>query len=88
MLGIPVIGSRDSSLDEMIEDGKTGFLIENGNSSNLCESVTKLLNLDEIEYHKMKQANLDRFSSLTQEDLLKQLIDYYSAVILRFNEKH
>jgi glycosyltransferase involved in cell wall biosynthesis len=87
MLGIPVIGSRNSSLDEMIEDGKTGFLIENGNSNDLCDAVRKLMSLDEIEYHAMKQANLDRFSSITQEGLLNQLIDYLSAVILRFNEK-
>jgi len=87
MLGIPVIGSRDSSLDEMIEDGKTGFLVENGNSKALCDATIKLLDLDKGTYQAMQQANLALADSLGKEDLLNQLITYYKEVVQRFNDK-
>jgi glycosyltransferase involved in cell wall biosynthesis len=87
MLGVPVIGTQDSSLEEMIEDGKTGFLIENGNSKELGEAIKRLLELGNGEYQKMKQANLDLFAIITKEDRLNQLILYYMDVIRKFNEK-
>jgi glycosyltransferase involved in cell wall biosynthesis len=87
MLGIPIIGTRNSSLDEMIEDGKTGFLVENESSKELGDAVIKLLDLGDVEYQKMKQANLELFNSITQEDRLDQLINYYTAVARKFNEK-
>ena len=87
MLGIPVIGSRNSSLDEMIEDGKTGFLVENGNSKELGDATNKLLDLDEDVYRAMQQANLALIYSLGREDRLDQLINYYREVVHRFNGK-
>jgi len=87
MLGIPVIGSRNSSLDEMIEDGKTGFLVENGNAGEFGDAAVKLLDLDESAYQTMKQANLALIDSLGKEDRLHQLITYYKEVIYRFYEK-
>ena len=85
MLGIPVIGSRNSSLDEMIEDGKTGFLVENGNSKELTDAIIKLLNLDEEAYQAMQQANLAQIDALGGEDRLNQLLTYYKEVVQRFN---
>ena len=87
MLGIPVIGSRNSSLDEMIEDGKTGFLVENGNSNELGDAAIKLLDLDKVAYQAMQQANLALIDSLGREDRLNQLLTYYKEVVQRFNEK-
>lgn len=87
MLGVPVIGTRNSSLDEMIEDGKTGFLVKNESSKELGDAVIKILALGSVEYQKMKQANLELFNSITQEDRLNQLVNYYTAVVRKFNEK-
>jgi glycosyltransferase involved in cell wall biosynthesis len=87
MLGIPVVGSRNSSLDEMIEDGKTGFLVENGNSKELSDAAIKLLDLDSAAYRAMQQANLASIAAFGRQDRLNQLIAYYKEVIQRFNEK-
>jgi len=86
MLGVPIIGTRNSSLDEMIEDGKTGFLIENGSSTDISYAVIKLLSLDEVEYQKLKQANLKLINSIIEEDRINQHIKYYQEVVQRFNE--
>jgi glycosyltransferase involved in cell wall biosynthesis len=87
MLGVPVIGTRNSSLEEMIEDGKTGYLVENGNSKDLSAAAIKLMTMDEVEYQKMKQANLESVNSISKEDRVGQLIDYYREVLRRFNER-
>ena len=68
MLGIPVIGSRNSSLDEMIEDGKTGFLVENGKSKELVDAAVKMLDLDQGAYQAMHQANLASIDALGREN--------------------
>jgi glycosyltransferase involved in cell wall biosynthesis len=41
MLGVPVIGSRDSSIEELVEDGVTGVLIPNGSVPALAEAMVR-----------------------------------------------
>jgi len=38
-LGVPVVASRLGSLAELVEDGKTGLLVEPGNASELSQKV-------------------------------------------------
>lgn len=87
MLGIPVIGSTESSLDEMIEDGKTGFLFENGNVKSLIFAMTQSLKLDEKEYKKFKKANIELSNRIFKEDRLGGLVEYYQHVILEFKDR-
>ena len=39
MLGVPVIGSLNSSIEELVEPGKTGILIENGSVQALSRAM-------------------------------------------------
>jgi glycosyltransferase involved in cell wall biosynthesis len=39
MLGVPVIGSRNSSIEELVEHGVDGYLIENGSVTALAEAM-------------------------------------------------
>lgn len=39
MLGVPVIGSQNSSIEELVEPGKTGMLIENGSVQALSRAL-------------------------------------------------
>jgi glycosyltransferase involved in cell wall biosynthesis len=41
MLGTPVIGSRDSSIDELVEEGVSGLLIENGAATELAGAMVR-----------------------------------------------
>ena len=69
----------------MIEDGKTGFLMENGSSEDLKLSINKLLALTDGEYQDMKWAIIKKFEFVIKEDRLSQLINYYKEVIQQFN---
>ena len=41
MLGTPVIGTRDSSIEELVEDGVTGVLIPNGSAADLAAAMVR-----------------------------------------------
>ena len=40
-LGVPVIGGRGASVDELVEDGKTGELVELGDVKGLAQSMIR-----------------------------------------------
>ena len=52
----------------MIEDGKTGFLMENGSSENLKLSINKLLALTDGEYQDMKRAIINKFEFVIKQE--------------------
>ena len=39
ILGVPVIGSLNSSIEELVEPGKTGILVENGSVQGLSQAL-------------------------------------------------
>lgn len=41
-LGIPVLGSRGASVDELVEEGTTGHLVELGDVDGLAETLAKM----------------------------------------------
>jgi len=41
-LGIPVLGSRGASIDELVEEGRTGHLVELGDVHGLAETLVKM----------------------------------------------
>lgn len=50
---LPVIGSRVSGTEDLIEDGVNGFLFESGNCSELEEKLKKMASLSEIKIASM-----------------------------------
>ena len=49
--GTPAIATLVGSIPDLIEDGKTGFILENNSSERIAENVIRVLehpNLDEI----------------------------------------
>lgn len=63
--GRPVIALRAAVLPEIIEDGKTGLLVEPDNVADLADAIVRLLS-DRAERERMgraaRQAVLDRFA--------------------------
>jgi glycosyltransferase involved in cell wall biosynthesis len=79
--GIPVIGTQNSSLEEMIDDNKTGFLARNGDVNSLHASIEKMLEMTPAEYDEMKKNIQDQIQKILEEDRIVQLIDFYCNVI-------
>ncbi|MDX1413074.1 MAG: glycosyltransferase family 4 protein [Candidatus Promineifilaceae bacterium] len=80
-LGVPVIGTDHSSLEEMIVDGKTGFLAKNSDSAFLIVAIERLLSLTVEQRQHMRQNLINEIEAVTAEDRVGQLIGFYEAVI-------
>jgi glycosyltransferase involved in cell wall biosynthesis len=85
MVGTPVIGTYNSSLEEMIIDGKTGFLATNSDASSLKNSIERLLTLSVDERLKMKKNIIEYLEKVRSEDRTGQLVRFYEAAIKKFN---
>jgi glycosyltransferase involved in cell wall biosynthesis len=80
--GKPVIGTFGSSLEEMLEDGKTGFLAKNGDSGSLLLAVERFLEMDEGERLAMRRNILNKIEEVRREDPISQLLQFYKAIIM------
>ena len=76
MLGTPVIGANLGGLPELIEDGKTGLIFENGNVDELKNAIQKLQN-DESLAERMHKNCLNK-SFITVEQYYEELIKIYT----------
>lgn len=85
--GVPVIASDNSSLEEMIEDGKTGFLFENGNPESIKKAVEKLLGISHEKKHEMKNDILKHAAGINSEDRIGMLERYYENALKIFHAK-
>jgi glycosyltransferase involved in cell wall biosynthesis len=83
-LGVPVVGTNGSSLDEMIEDRVTGFLARNGDAEQLEDAIERLLRQSTTERAQMRQRILTRVAEIEREDRIGQLIALYQRTISRF----
>lgn len=86
-LGVPVIGTYDSSLEEIIEDGKTGFLVRNGDSQSLTEAIIHLLDLTPQARADMLQNIQTKIDEIQKEDCIGQLVQFYTDVIAKFSKR-
>lgn len=78
-MGLPVVGTRVGGIPELIEDGRTGILVEPGSPQDLAHALTVLLT-NEDQGREMGRAGRDRvlayhslkyMVSRTQEVLLE-----------------
>jgi glycogen synthase len=42
LFGVPVIGSRHASIDELVEEGRTGYLVPLGDAATLAETLVRV----------------------------------------------
>lgn len=80
-LGIPVVGTHNSSVDEMIIDGKTGFLAKNASKEELIDAIERLLGLTDDQKQKMRQKISDHMHDVFLEDRVGQLVAWYRSVV-------
>ncbi len=78
---VPVIGTDNSSLDEMITDKVTGFIAKNGDSESIYHAIDMLLSLSPDEIAEMKKNISKWVEEVKEEDRIGMLIKYYQRVI-------
>lgn len=80
-LGIPVVGTLDSSLDEMITEGETGFLARNGDWESICAATERLLGQTPSARAEMRGRIFANVARAKAEDRVGQLVEFYHSTI-------
>ena len=83
-----VVGTRDTSIDEMIVDGHTGILVDAGNARSLQAGIVRLLKLTATAKKDMERRVARAFEGFVAEDRVGQLIEFYHAAIGEYNSAH
>ena len=85
--GAVVIGSNSGGMSEIIEDGKSGFLLSPRNSQTLAEKIKEVCLLKERQkMYIRKEANKRIEYVFSMKVILPQIADYYNTVIKDFNK--
>ena len=64
---VPVVATRVGGMTEIVEEGKTGILVESGSASELAEAILRTLS-DEDLRKKMRNAGRERAVELFSWD--------------------
>ncbi len=78
-LGKVVIGTRGASFDELIENGKNGFLIEPNNVAALAKVLIEVWSNEELD--RIGRAARQTVERLAPETTVPSLINYYREVL-------
>ncbi|HVP21529.1 MAG TPA: glycosyltransferase family 4 protein [Anaerolineaceae bacterium] len=79
--GRAMVASENASFEQLIQDGKSGFLAKHGDSTDLEMTIQKVWCLSEAELAKIGKAAQDRINQMRPEVTVAKLEDYYRAVI-------
>jgi len=84
-LGVPVIGSNDGGILELIVNGKTGFTFEMYNYNDLTLKINLFLDM-KLEDYKIYKSNCLKFSSknFSKQVHLKKLLNIYKKTINKY----
>jgi glycosyltransferase involved in cell wall biosynthesis len=81
-MGVPVVSSNLGGVPEIVIDGKTGFMVEPGNSDQLANAILKLWD-DRTSYTNMRQNArqlvADKFDKERQFD---QFLKYFRSLLI------
>jgi glycosyltransferase involved in cell wall biosynthesis len=82
-LGKPVVGTAGTSLDELITDGETGFLLPPNDSDALAEALARAWTNPDLA--RMGEAARLKVSEFSAERTIPALLDYYREVLRASN---
>ena len=79
-MGKPVVASAVGELLHLIENEKTGLLVEEKNDDELCDGIVKLIQEPEFARVLGKQARAYVVENLSLADMLKSTREFYEEV--------
>jgi glycosyltransferase involved in cell wall biosynthesis len=85
-MGIPVIGTRSGGLNETVENGKTGILVDKNNPEELANAIKSLLSNNKLR-SKMGRAGRERvLHYFTYDMLVDELWSFYKKLLTSINK--
>lgn len=77
-VGLPIISTKVSGTDELIEDGVNGYLVEIGDEKGMTEALDKLIQNEDL-MKQMGEANLKKASFFRMDTI----VDQWFSIIYR-----
>jgi glycosyltransferase involved in cell wall biosynthesis len=75
--GKPVVASRVGGVQEMVDDGETGFLVESGDEAAFADRMVKLLVDQDLSLRLGQRANSVALQRFTAEGVAEQTVRAY-----------
>lgn len=76
-----VIGTFGASFEQLIEDGKSGFLTERENADMLSAIVCKVYQMSDKDLNEIGIRAQHRIEKMSPEIILKELVNFYKKTI-------
>jgi glycosyltransferase involved in cell wall biosynthesis len=83
---VPVIGTKVGGIPEIVENGKTGLLVESGNSKELANAVTELLCNEDLRQKFIAQGK-ERVKEFNWDKIVTNLESLYANTIKNSREE-
>jgi glycosyltransferase involved in cell wall biosynthesis len=80
-IGLPVVATRVGGLPEIIDDGRTGILVEPRAHSALAAGIVRLLRDGEFSREVARQAREDVYHRFSPDVQTERLLDVYRKAI-------
>ena len=87
VFGKPVVVTNVGALSEVVEQGKTGFIVPPKDEKLLAEAVIKLLKNDKLRKEMGKNAYKFAMTELSLDKIANMTIEVYKKAIRSFEEK-
>jgi glycosyltransferase involved in cell wall biosynthesis len=78
--GLPVIGSRIGGIPDLVEDGRSGFLVPPNNPARLAESMQVILTDDELR-NRLSQGAIVRSRRFDTAAVVPQIVEVYESLL-------
>lgn len=73
--GVPILGSADGEIKQVIEKSKAGFCVESGNAEKLAEQIEKCMNLTKEELKQMQQNSRGFYEKNYEKQMLLNVLE-------------
>ena len=77
---VPVVGTNVGGLNEVIEDGKSGFLFDPGDVDSMSEAVVKIIKSEEIRSEMGMEARR-RAKHFDSKLIVPEYLEYYKRIL-------
>ena len=81
LLQVPVVGSNFGGIPDVIEDGKTGLLFENGNPRQLAEQIRRIIEDKQLSDRLEKEGKKVAKAKFSVENMLNNYEDFFQSIL-------
>ncbi len=81
LLEVPVVGSNFGGIPDVIEDGKTGLLFENGNPKQLAEQIQRIIENKQLSERLKKEGKKVAKEKFSIETMLNNYESFFQSIL-------